>query len=107
LDVRACFFFIRYGTDVIIYSFGDRHLRAVWRLSLGLGVIPALAVFIWRLQMEEPKRFKKDSMKYAKIPYMLIIARYWKGLAAVSVTWYAHTLFDYLRQSHTMSFVVV
>ncbi len=31
--------------------FGENHLRAVWRLSLGLGVVPAAAVFIWRLSM--------------------------------------------------------
>lgn len=68
-------------------SFGPNHLRAVWRLSLGLGLIPAVAVFIWRLNMEEPTRFKKDSMKNAKIPYLLIIRRYWKSLAAISATW--------------------
>ena len=70
-----------------VSSFGNNHLRAVWRLSLGLGVVPAVAVFLWRLQMEEPTRFKKDSMKNAKIPYKLILARYWKGLLAVSLTW--------------------
>jgi len=69
-------------------SFGDNHLRAVWRISLGLGVIPALAVLIWRLSMEEPARYKKDSMKNAKIPYLLIIKRYGVSLAAISFTWY-------------------
>ncbi len=67
--------------------FGDNHLRAVWRISLGLGVIPAMAVFVWRLNMEEPERYKKDSMKHAKVPYMLILRRYGVSLAAVSFTW--------------------
>ncbi len=69
-------------------SFGNDHLRAVWRLSLGLGVIPALAVLIWRMRMNEPERFKKDSMKYARIPYKLVLRRYGGSLAAISFTWY-------------------
>jgi len=80
---------------VLYWIFGLNHLRAVWRISLGLGIIPALAVLIWRIRMEEPKRFKQDSMKHAKIPYMLIIARYWKGLLAVSVTWFIYDFITY------------
>ena len=75
------------------HSFGPNHLRAVWRLSLGLGIIPALAVLIWRLNMEEPERFKRDSMRDAKIPYWLIIKRYWVGLLAISTSWF---LYDFI-----------
>ncbi|PPQ65301.1 hypothetical protein CVT26_000261 [Gymnopilus dilepis] len=78
---------------VLFWIFGDNHLRAVWRLSLGLGVIPAAAIFIWRLNMDEPVRYKKDSMKHARIPYMLVLRRYWKRLAAISVTWF---LYDFI-----------
>jgi hypothetical protein len=56
-------------------------------LSLGLGVVPALAVFIWRLRMEESVRYKKDSMKRVRIPYWLVLRRYGVSLAAISVTW--------------------
>ncbi|THH12609.1 hypothetical protein EW146_g7533 [Bondarzewia mesenterica] len=80
---------------VLYWIFGPNHLRAVWRLSLGLGVIPAVAVFIWRLNMEEPTRFRKDSMKNAKIPYLLIIRRYWKSLAAISATWFIYDFIVY------------
>ncbi|KAF8962743.1 major facilitator superfamily domain-containing protein [Flammula alnicola] len=69
---------------VLFWIFGNDHLRAVWRLSLGLGVIPALAVFIWRLSMDEPARYKKDSMKYARIPYLLVLRRYGGSLIAIS-----------------------
>ncbi|PPQ67528.1 hypothetical protein CVT25_006069 [Psilocybe cyanescens] len=78
---------------VLFWIFGNDHLRAVWRLSLGLGVIPALAVFIWRLSMEEPARYKKDSMKHARIPYMLVLRRYGGRLAAISFTWF---LYDFI-----------
>ncbi|KAJ8502929.1 hypothetical protein ONZ45_g11307 [Pleurotus djamor] len=78
---------------VLFWIFGDNHLRAVWRLSLGLGVIPALAVFVWRLNMEEPERYRKDSMKHVKIPYGLVLRRYWVQLAAVSFVWF---LYDFI-----------
>jgi len=39
---------------VLLWIFGLDHLRAVWRVSLGLGVIPALAVLIWRLRERSP-----------------------------------------------------
>jgi MFS family permease len=78
---------------VLFWIFGNDHLRAVWRLSLGLGVIPAAAVFIWRLNMDEPARYKKDSMKYARIPYGLVLRRYGLRLAAVSFTWF---LYDFI-----------
>ncbi|KAG5650407.1 hypothetical protein H0H81_012373 [Sphagnurus paluster] len=78
---------------VLYWIFGDNHLRAVWRLSLGLGVVPALLVFLWRLNMDEPVRYKKDSMKKARIPYVLILKRYGSSLAAISFTWF---LYDFI-----------
>jgi len=80
---------------VLYWIFGDSHLRAVWRLSLGLGFIPAMLVFIWRLRMQEPTRYRQDSMKNAKIPYLLIIRRYWVRLAAISVVWFIYDFIVY------------
>ncbi|EIW57370.1 metabolite transporter [Trametes versicolor FP-101664 SS1] len=80
---------------VLFWIFGENHLRAVFRISLGLGVIPALAVLLWRLRMEEPTRYKKDSMARAKVPYMLIIRRYWVSLAAISATWFIYDFITY------------
>jgi hypothetical protein len=53
-------------------------------------MVPAAAVFIWRLSMDEPVRYKKDSMKHAKIPYLLILKRYWVSLAAISFVWFLY-----------------
>ncbi|KIJ46991.1 hypothetical protein M422DRAFT_59563 [Sphaerobolus stellatus SS14] len=80
---------------VLLWIFGENHLNAVWRGSLGFGLLPALAVFIWRLRMEEPTRYKKDSMKHAKIPYLLIIKRYWVRLAAISIVWFLYDFITY------------
>ncbi|KIK62448.1 hypothetical protein GYMLUDRAFT_499958 [Collybiopsis luxurians FD-317 M1] len=78
---------------VLFWIFGEHHLRAVWRMSLGLGFVPAMAVLLWRIGMKEPERYQKDSMKHSKIPYSLVIRRYWKPLAAVSVVWF---LYDFI-----------
>nr|BAB43911.1 probable metabolite transporter [Pholiota nameko] len=80
---------------VLFWIFGNDHLRAVWRLSLGLGVVPAAAVFIWRINMKEPIRYQKDSMKHARIPYMLVLRRYGGRLAAISATWFLYDIIVY------------
>ncbi|KAI0251158.1 metabolite transporter [Lactifluus subvellereus] len=80
---------------VLFWIFGDNHLRAVWRLSLGLGVIPALAVLVWRLNMQNPTHYKKSSMRDTRIPYWLVIKRYWVSLAAISITWFIYDFITY------------
>jgi MFS family permease len=80
---------------VLFWIFGPNHLRAVWRLSLGLGVVPALAVFIWRLRMEDSDRYKQDSMQRVRIPYMLVLRRYGVRLAALSLTWFLYDFITY------------
>ncbi|KAL4252327.1 major facilitator superfamily protein [Abortiporus biennis] len=80
---------------VLFWIFGENHLRAVWRMSLGLGFIPAMAVFVWRLKMEEPTRFKKDSMARARTPYWLIFKRYWPSFIGICITWFVYDFITY------------
>ena len=80
---------------VLYWIFGEHHLRAVFRISLGLGIIPAVLVFIWRLNMEEPTRFKRDSMKRTKTPYLLIIRRYWSQFLGICITWFIYDFIVY------------
>jgi hypothetical protein len=37
----------------------EKHLRAAWRISLGLGVVFPLILFWLRLKLQEPEEFKK------------------------------------------------
>ncbi|KZP00430.1 putative metabolite transporter [Calocera viscosa TUFC12733] len=80
---------------VCLWIFGMSHLEPVWRLSLGLGVVPAVIVFLWRLRMVESARYARDSMKHAPTPYWLILRRYWKPLMAVSATWFIYDFITY------------
>jgi hypothetical protein len=38
---------------VCLWIFGMDHLRAVWRITLGLGIVPPLFLFYFRLKMSE------------------------------------------------------
>jgi len=80
---------------VLFWIFGNKHLRAVWRISLGLGVIPALAVLLWRLNMRNPTHYRKSSMRDTRIPYWLVIKRYWVSLTAISLTWFIYDFITY------------
>ncbi|KAF8887078.1 major facilitator superfamily domain-containing protein [Infundibulicybe gibba] len=80
---------------VMLWILGDNHLSAVWRVSLALGVVPALGVFLWRFNMGESPRYKTDSMKYATIPYILIYRRYGVRLAAISAVWFLYDFVAY------------
>jgi hypothetical protein len=66
------------------------HLRLCWRLSLGLGVVPPLLLFLLRLKLNEPEEFKRESMKYVTIPYGLVLKYYWWRLFVVGLIWFLY-----------------
>jgi MFS family permease len=90
---------------VLFWIFGENHLRAVWRISLGLGFVPALFVFVWRLNMDEPMHYKKHSMKRARIPYWLVIRRYWVPLTGISLSWFIWDFIVYPFNIYSSSIV--
>jgi MFS family permease len=61
---------------ILVLIFSENHLRAVWRLSLGLGVIPPLSLLWLRLKLHEPEQFNRETMKNTKVPYMLVLRYY-------------------------------
>ncbi|KAG8948938.1 hypothetical protein FRC04_009139 [Tulasnella sp. 424] len=83
---------------VLLWIFGENHLRIVWRGSLALGTIPPLLVLFWRLRMHEPERFRKESMKHVgwkDYPVWLIVKRYWLRFAAISLVWFIYDFIAY------------
>lgn len=59
---------------------GEHHLRAAWRICLGLGVIPPMSLLYLRLKLNEPEEFNRQRMH--KFPVWLIIKFYWKRLVS-------------------------
>lgn len=54
--------------------------------------------------MEEPTRYKKDSMRNAKIPYWLIFKRYYRGLIALCITWF---IYDFITYPVSVAFQIL
>lgn len=56
---------------ILCLIFTQDHLRAVWRVALGLGVIPPLSLVYLRLKLNEPEEFDRERMH--TFPLWLII----------------------------------
>ncbi|KAJ5612520.1 major facilitator superfamily domain-containing protein [Penicillium lagena] len=78
---------------ILVLIFTEDHLRAVWRVALGLGVIPPLSLFYLRLKMSEPEEFSRERMH--KFPIKLIVKFYWKRLTLVSLIWFIYDFMAY------------
>lgn len=80
---------------VLLWIFGWDHKNIIWRGTLALGAIPPLILIIARLFMEEPEAYKKNSMRHTRIPYWLVLKRYWVRLLAVSIVWFIYDFITY------------
>ena len=58
---------------ILVLITTENHLRAAWRLALGLGVIPPLSLFYLRLKLKEPEQFNRETLKNTKTPWWLVI----------------------------------
>ena len=86
---------------IIVLITTENHLRAAWRISLGLGVIPPLSLFYLRLKLKEPEEFNRETMKNTKLPWWLIVKFYWFRLMIVSLIWF---IYDFLTYSFGIYF---
>jgi len=55
----------------IVTAIAPHHLHAVWRIVLGVGVIPPLSLLYLRIKLKEPDAFSRE--KFAKkTPYWYV-----------------------------------
>lgn len=54
-----------------------------------------LILFVLRLRLKEPEEFTRNSMKYAKTPYMLVLRFYGWRLFVVSLIWFIYDFSTY------------
>ncbi|KAI4129923.1 MAG: hypothetical protein LQ338_002008 [Usnochroma carphineum] len=80
---------------ILVLICTEDHLRLVWRLSLGLGVVPPLSLLYLRLKLDEPEEFKRETMKNTRTPWMLVLRFYWLRLAVVSLIWFIYDFSAY------------
>ncbi|KAF9012099.1 MFS Git1p-like glycerophosphoinositol permease [Hymenopellis radicata] len=77
---------------IVLSAAGENHLPTVWRVCFGIGVILPLTVFYFRLRMLSSKLYRKGAIKH-RVPYTLIIKRYWKTLIGTCGAWF---LYDFI-----------
>lgn len=65
-------------------------MSTIWRTSLGIGVVFPLILLVLRVRLKEPEEFKRNSMKYAKTPYWLVLKFYGWRLLIVSLIWFIY-----------------
>jgi MFS family permease len=75
---------------VVVLITTEGNLGLCWRLSLGLGVVPPLLLFLLRLKLKEPEEFKRESMKHVRIPYGIVLRFYWYRLLVVGLIWFLY-----------------
>lgn len=80
---------------VLLWICGKDHLQPVWRITLGIGAIPPLSLFILRLYFDEGKQFQKLNFKHAKLPILLTLKYYWLRLTIVSIIWWIYDFSAY------------
>ncbi|PGG96588.1 hypothetical protein GX51_07750 [Blastomyces parvus] len=73
---------------VVVLILTESHLRAAWRVMLGIGVIPPLSLLYMRLKVQEPEEFTRERMH--QYPVWLIIRFYWTRLSVVSLIWFVY-----------------
>lgn len=62
-------------------------LDVVWRLLLGLGALPGLAMFYWRCKMPETSHFERAAGKQ-RHSTLSTIRKNWKTLVGTAGTWF-------------------
>ncbi|KAJ3000548.1 hypothetical protein HDV02_004843 [Globomyces sp. JEL0801] len=80
---------------MLALAFGNdlNKVELMWRLTIGLGVTVPAATLWFRAQLVEPEAYNKNKM--VKIPYMLVIKKYWLRLAGISFIWFTYDLCAY------------
>ncbi|KAF7560036.1 hypothetical protein G7046_g4106 [Stylonectria norvegica] len=79
---------------VIAAATHNGRLSVIWRVSLGMGLVFPLILFVLRLRLKEPEEFSKESLK-KKTPYLLVIRFYWFRLLCVSTIWFLYDFSTY------------
>lgn len=95
VQIDLAFFIAAIVATIVVVATGENHLRAAWRICLGLGVLPPLSLLYLRIKLQEPEAFKRESLAKTKTPWLLIIKFYWKRLLIVSIIWFIYDFSAY------------
>lgn len=72
--IDAGFVIASLAAMIVTIACTERHLRAAWRICLGLAVIPPLSLLWLRIKLKEPESYSRSKMSH--YPWWLIIKFY-------------------------------
>ncbi|SCU95074.1 LADA_0G13278g1_1 [Lachancea dasiensis] len=79
---------------ILLKICGEDHLTPVWRITLGLGAIPPLSLFFFRLRYKEGKQYQNTKFQRT-MPYWKVFKFYWFRLTIVSLIWFQYDFVTY------------
>lgn len=71
---------------IVLAAYHYRTTEGVWRICFGLGFTLPLVLVFFRIRLIESTQYRKHAIK-RKIPYWLVIKRYWKPMLGTSLAW--------------------
>ena len=74
---------------IVIAAYNEKVSSGIWRVCFGLGIVLPLTLFFFRIRMIDSTQFRKHAMK-KKIPYLLVLKRYWKPMLGTSLAWFMY-----------------
>ncbi len=72
---------------IVLSAYSDNTEVGVCRICFGLGIVLPLTLFFFRIRMIDSTQFRKHAIK-KRIPYMLVIKRYWKPMLGTAGAWF-------------------
>ncbi|KIV95684.1 hypothetical protein PV10_03308 [Exophiala mesophila] len=90
---------------ILVLIFSENHLRAAWRVALGLGVIPPLSLLYLRIKLRDPEQYNRNKMN--EYPYWLILKFYWWRLIIVSLIWFIYDFSAYSFSIYSSAWLVL
>ena len=83
-------------TWIVFDEYGAKgNNQLIWRLTMGLGVVPCLLVLPFRFLIKQPKLYTKNMIPAARIPYGLVLKKYWFRLLTISIVWFIYDFITY------------
>ncbi|KAI5477730.1 Major facilitator superfamily domain, general substrate transporter [Pseudohyphozyma bogoriensis] len=67
----------------------------MWRVLFGIGIVPPLLVFYVRMKMINSTAYRKSAMKKQRIPWGLVIKRYWRPMIGTTICWFLYDFVSY------------
>ena len=79
---------------IVLAAYNQHISSGVWRVCFGLGFVLPVTLFFFRLRMIDSTQYRKHAMK-RKIPYGLVLKRYWKPMLGTSLAWFMYDFVTY------------